>query len=92
MPRIVVLIKKKNYTDNRRLLSIHKPHLPTARVTFPTLPVVPEGSPIGYRPIPASKPSTVNEQPDSMEFVDFNTNVPFGNLLIILSLFGASNH
>ena len=52
---------------------------------FPPLPVVPEGNPIGYRPFPASKPSTVHKPTDAMECVDFTANFPFGNLLLFLA-------
>jgi len=45
--------------------------------------------PIGYRPSPTSKPSTVHEPTDSIECGDFTTNFPFGNPLI-LSVFGTS--
>ena len=52
---------------------------------FPPLPVVPKGSPIGYRPFPISKASTVHEQSGSLECVDFTTNFPFGNPLLFLA-------
>jgi len=52
---------------------------------FPPLPVVPEGSPIGYRPFPTSKHGTVHEQTGSMECVDFTTNFLFANPLFFLA-------